>query len=239
MKRVFIEQFRGWRTQEVVWFAFSISAITGLSIYWNDSVLGIIAATTGMAYTVLAGKGKISCFIFGLINTPIYAYIAFNSGYYGDFSLNVYYFAMMFPGLIAWHKNRSSDHEEGIKRTRLTTKGRVILVILVIAAIIPLSLTLHSLGGSRPLCDSLTNILSIAAMILTVRRAIEEWILWIAVNAIEVFMWYKAWMAGDGPISLLLMWLLFLANGIYLLSLWIRQERRTSQSGTRDPQYDY
>jgi nicotinamide mononucleotide transporter len=72
----------------------------------------------------------------------------------------------------------------------------------------------------------MTNVLSIAAMILTVKRAIEEWVLWIAVNAIEVFMWYRAWCSGSGNISILLMWMLFLVNGIYLLTLWLRIERR-------------
>jgi nicotinamide riboside transporter PnuC len=65
-------------------------------------------------------------------------------------------------------------------------------------------------------------------MVLTVRRAIEEWVLWIAVNAIETVMWYKAYLQGTGPVSILLMWLLFLANGIYLFCLWRRIEKRRS-----------
>ena len=83
---------------------------------------------------------------------------------------------------------------------------------------------LHLINGNRPFCDAVTNILSIAAMLLTVKRAIEEWVLWIVVNAVEVFMWWNAWRAGEGSISVLLMWLLFLANGTYLLSLWMRME---------------
>jgi nicotinamide mononucleotide transporter PnuC len=83
----------------------------------------------------------------------------------------------------------------------------------------------------------LTNVLSIAAMFLTVRRAIEEWVLWIAVDAIEVFMWWRTWQSGEGSISVLLMWLLFLANGIYLFSLWLRVEKnagkKLSQSENR------
>jgi nicotinamide riboside transporter PnuC len=72
-------------------------------------------------------------------------------------------------------------------------------------------------------------------MILTARRAIEQWILWIAVDAIEVFMWYKSWLNGEGHISILLMWLLFLANGIYLLSLWMRIEKRRTLKTTGNP----
>ena len=222
--RFFIEQFRGWRTTEVLWLAFSLSSIIALSIHWGDTAVGMTAAVTGMMYTILAGKGKPSCFLFGLVNTPLYAWIAFNAGYYGDLSLNIYYFIMMFPGLSAWLRHRSSIPETGIVRTRLSNKGRLQLFAVCTIGIFALWSILCLVNGNRPLCDAVTNILSVAAMLLTVRRAIEEWILWIIVNAVEVFMWWKAWCAGEGSISVLLMWLLFLANGIYLLSLWMRME---------------
>lgn len=216
------EQFRGWRATEIAWLAFSVSAILSLSIHWGDTALGMTAAVTGMMYTVLAGKGKLACFIFGLANTPLYAYIAYKAGYYGDLSLNIYYFVMMFPGLVAWRRNQADTSDAGIVRTRLSPKARIRLASACIAGILALWAILHFLHGTRPFCDSVTNVLSIAAMLLTVRRAIEEWILWIAVDAVEVFMWWRAWCAGEGSISVLLMWLLFLANGIYLLSLWMR-----------------
>ena len=229
--RFLIEQFRGWRTTEVLWLAFSISSIIALSVHWGDTAIGMTAAVTGMMYTVLAGKGKPSCFLFGLVNTPLYAWIAFNAGYYGDLSLNIYYFIMMFPGLAAWLRHRSSVAETGIVRTRLSNKGRLQLFAMCIIGILVLWGILYLINGNRPFCDAVTNILSIAAMLLTVRRAIEEWVLWIVVNAVEVFMWWNAWRAGEGSISVLLMWLLFLANGIYLLSLWMRLEHKQNVQG--------
>ena len=230
-RRFLIEQLRGWRTTEVLWLAFSLSSIISLSIYWGDTTMGITAAATGMMYTILAGKGKPSCFLFGLINTPLYAWIAFNAGYYGDLSLNIYYFIMMFPGLAAWLHHRSSIPESGIVRTRLSNKGRLRLFAACAVGILALWGILHLINGNRPFCDAVTNILSIAAMLLTVRRAIEEWVLWIIVNSVEVFMWWKAGCAGEGSISVLLMWLLFLANGIYLLSLWMRMECKQNVQG--------
>lgn len=232
---MFKDQFKGWRRREIAWLCFSLFSITSISVFMGDGIPGIAAATTGMMYTVLAGKGKVSCFLFGLANTPIYAYLAFKSGYYGDFALNVFYFTMMFPGLCTWLGNASPDPEEGITRTRLGTRGRIILAVTCISCIIPLWGALHFLGGSHPLCDSATNILSITAMILTVRRAIEQWILWIAVDVIEVFMWYKAWAGGDGHISILMMWLLFLANGIYLLTLWLGIEGKRLHQTAQNP----
>ena len=224
--KIITEQFRGWRATEIAWLAFSVSSILALSVHWGDTALGMTAAVTGMMYTVLAGKGKLACFVFGLVNAPLYAYMAFEAGYYGDFSMNIYYFAMMVPGLLAWKRNRADDPETGIIRTRLSSKARVRLAIACLGGIAALWAILHLLRGSHPLCDSVTNVLSIAAMLLTVRRAIEEWILWIIVDAVEVFMWWRAWCAGEGAISVLLMWLLFLANGIYLLALWIKAEEK-------------
>ena len=226
IKELFLEQFRAWRPTEVAWLLFCLSSVLGLSLYWQDSALGITAALTGMLYTVLAGKGKIACFIFGLVNTPLYAYISYRNGFYGDFTLNIYYLAMMFPGLLAWCRHQAKTSEEGIVRTRLAPRGRIKLATGCIAGVLALWAVLRLVGGNRPFCDAITNVLSIAAMLLTVRRSIEEWILWIIVDAVEVLMWAKAYIAGSGTISVLLMWLLFLANGIYLLSLWIRIERK-------------
>ncbi len=191
--------------------------------------MATFASITGLLYTILAGKGKPICFVFGLINTPIYAKFAFDAGYYGDFALNIYYFAMMFPGLYFWLKNQSADKEEGIKRSKLSLKGRAKLFITCAIATIILWKILCLLGGTRPFCDAATNVLSIAAMALTLRRAIEEWILWITVNAIEIVMWYKAYQQGDGAISILVMWILFLANGIYLFYLWQRIEKKKQE----------
>lgn len=222
------EQFQGWRPSEVIWLAASVSAILALSLYWGESVWGLTAAITGMMYTVLAGKGKVACFLFGLINTPIYAGLAFRAGYYGDFTLNVYYFLMMIPGARAWLRHQATQPELGIVRTRLTGRERLKLALGCLGGILATWLILRFAGGSRPFCDAITNILSIAAMILTVRRALEEWILWILVNAVETVMWFAAWRAGAGDISILLMWLLFLVNGVYLLTLWLRAEKQAS-----------
>lgn len=181
------------------------------------------AAVSGMMYTLLAGKGKISCYLFGLVNTPIYAWLSWKQGYYGDMALNVYYFAMMFPGIFAWSRNMGAAPADGIVRTALGMRGRLVWGAGICIAAIVLWSALSALGGARPLCDSLTNVLSVAAMALTVKRCIEQWVLWIAVDAIEIFMWWDVYCSGGESVSVLLMWLLFLVNGIYLFGLWLRR----------------
>lgn len=219
-------EIRGWRVSEVIWLVFCLASVISLSIYWHDSLFGIAAAVTGVLYTVIAGKGKISCYLFGLINAPMYAWLAWQQKYYGDMALNIYYFIMMIPGIICWTKNQAEDQSQGIVKTKLQPLQRIILLGILVASSALLWWILHVFGGNRPLCDSLTNVLSIAAMILTVKRCIEQWWMWIAVDAIEVFMWWKVGAEASGGISMLLMWILFLMNGIYLYALWIRDMKQ-------------
>ena len=140
-------------------------------------------------------------------------------------ALNIYYFLMMFPGIVSWRRHKSRDPSRGIARTRLPPRVALVWAAASAAATLALWLALRLCGGSRPLCDALTNVLSVVAMVLTVRRCAEQWAMWIAVDLIEVFMWFQVWRSDGNSISLLLMWLLFLANGLYLRRVWLRDAR--------------
>ena len=213
-----------------IWATASVLAIAVISLaWWNSgdvlhSSLGLVAAVTGMMYTMLAGRGKIACYVFGLVNAPIYAYLSYRWGYYGDMALNLYYFVMMVPGIVCWRRNRAEASGGEIVRTALSGKERVIWGISLVVSALVLYAILLAVHGNRPFCDSLTNVLSIAAMILTVKRCIEQWVMWITVDAIEMFMW---WHTGETSMAILAMWTLFLVDGIYLFGLWIRASRRT------------
>ena len=77
-------EFSGWRLWEAVYILFCTVAITVISVVLGGDVLGIASAITGTLYTMLAGKGKISCYFFGIFNSAAYGYIAFTQRLYGD-----------------------------------------------------------------------------------------------------------------------------------------------------------
>ena len=209
------------------WFAFSVLAIAAVSLAWWDpsdalhSSLALVAAVTGMAYTMLAGRGLIVCYAFGLVNAPLYAYLSWRWGYYGDMALNLYYFAMMFPGIVCWRRNRCAQDARCIVRTRLSGRARAAWSAAALVGIAALWGILVACGGNRPLCDAVTNVFSVAAIVLTVRRCIEQWVLWLAVDAIEIFMW---WQTGAESMAILAMWALFFVDGCYCFGLWLSDD---------------
>lgn len=80
---------------------------------------------------ILTGKGKISSFWFGTINTILYAIVAWKARYWGEVMLNlIYYVPMNFVGIYMWSKNMNKETEEVIKK-RLSLKKSIIAYFCV------------------------------------------------------------------------------------------------------------
>ena len=57
--------------------------------------MGMISSTTGVICVVCTGKGEAVRLSFGLINSVLYAIIAFEAAYYGETMLNLIYYVPM------------------------------------------------------------------------------------------------------------------------------------------------
>ena len=68
MRQFFKTELNNWKIPEIIWLCSSVFIIISLSIYWNDSIIGIIAAVSGVVYVILTGKGRPSGYIFGVVN---------------------------------------------------------------------------------------------------------------------------------------------------------------------------
>ena len=101
-----------------------------------------------------------SCYLFGLVNTILYAWIAWDARYLGEVMLNVvYYVPMQFAGWFMWKKHRNQETGEVVK-TRLSLKGDLAAAGIAAASIYGYGLILKALGGNLPFTDSLSTCLS-------------------------------------------------------------------------------
>ena len=145
------KETEGWRLWEVLWLFLACAVITGLSIYWKDSAMGIVSATTGVACVVCTGKGKLSAYIFGLINCILYAIISFEAKLYGETMLNaIYYVPMQFYGFYIWSKNINDDTKE-VKKRCMSNKGRVLLFLSIVASTVSYGFVLKEAHPVFPL----------------------------------------------------------------------------------------
>lgn len=217
------KELSGWGKIERVVFPLEILLIIILSVIIGDNKIALVSAVCGISYSILAGKGKISCYLFGLCGTLCYAYLALKNNLFGNLALYaLYYFPMQIVGIFKWKKYLKKDSQEIIK-TKLAGKERVIYMAMSIICSLALYLILISLHDQSPVMDSLTAVLSVVGLILTVKRCIEQWYVWFIVNGLSTIMWINAYLHGSNCFATILMWATYFVLSIYFLITWKRE----------------
>ncbi|NLU39116.1 MAG: nicotinamide mononucleotide transporter [Bacteroidales bacterium] len=219
-------ELSGWKLWEILWISISTLTILILSIYWKERLVGIISAITGVICVVMTGKGKVSSYIFGLVNTVLYAYIAYGAKYYGEVMLNLLYFVPMnVVGWVMWNKHINEETKE-VEKKKMKGKWRIFVLAISAIGVLVYGLFLKRMGGNLPYTDSLTAVLSIVAQILCVKRFMEQWALWIIIDIVTVIMWIMAFFNGGESVATLIMWNVYLLNAVFMFIKWNRESRR-------------
>lgn len=216
-------EFSGWGKYERFLFPAVILLIVLISVSVKDSKIALISAVCGISYTILAGKGKISCYLFGLCGTLLYTYLSFKNALFGNMLLyGLYYFPMEIVGIFKW-KNKLKKTSQEIIKTQLSVKERVFYLAAAILLSIIATFILKGTSDASPCIDAITVVLSVFGMLLTVKRCIEQWYVWFAVNALSVWLWVNAYIHGSNCFATILMWFVYLILSIYFLYTWKKE----------------
>ena len=223
LKNFIIAELSGWKIYEIIFLLVIYALALYNAIALKDNIFAVIAAICGASATAAAGKGKISTYLFGIISTLCYAYIAFKSAVYGNFLLNLcYYFPMQFIGIFAWKRHMKSDKQEIVK-TKLSKKEFIVIALLLFFSCIGFSRILVYFNDVHPYIDSITTIGSIFGVFLTVRRCFEQWYLWLVVNALTLYMWINIVLNGQKAYSTVIQWSAYFIIGIYFMFVWRKE----------------
>ena len=216
--------FKDWNLFEKSWLIIFTLINVAVLFYSKEGILGFTASVTGMLSVILVAKGKISNYYFGIINVVIYGFISYNSKYYGEAMLNILYFLpMQIIGFMMWRRNNVNiDESKEVKAERMTAKEIILWSVLSGIAVIVYGIILKKLNNTLPMADSFTTVLSVTAMILMVKRYIEQWIVWIMIDIVAIYMWL--FIKSDYNITI--MWTAYLVNAVYGLYNWAKLYRR-------------
>ena len=216
-------EFKGWKRAEAVCLFCVIVFILASSFLLKDRPVAVVSAICGILYTIIAGKGKISCYFFGLCGSGCYSWLAFHNALWGNLVLYLfYYIPMQLLGIFKWKKHLNTDTQE-IFKTKLENSERKKLMLFCILFSVVGAFLLHALGDKNPIIDSITTIFSIAGMYLTVRRAIEQWVVWMIVNGLSFVMWLELICKGERAYATLVMWGVYFILAVYFYREWKKE----------------
>ena len=116
LKNFLIKEFKGWSKFETIFLPVILICVLFVSLYMKDSLIATISALCGISYTILAGKGKISCYFIGMVGTLCYSFLSWKNLLFGNLILYLgYYFPMEIVGVFAWKKHLKQDKQEKVE----------------------------------------------------------------------------------------------------------------------------
>lgn len=201
---------------------FSVDNTAFIWLGYEISWLELVGTIFNLAAVILAARKNIWTWPIGIIGVILFGFLFYQIRLYADMAEQLYYLITGFTGWYLWSKVRD---EKEIPVTRLSTQqlgawiiGILITGLCVGAATARIHLWLPHMfpePADLPYLDSITTMTAFAAQFLMMRRKLENWHLWIALDICAVGLyWYK------GVPFVALLYFLFLINAIYGLKKW-------------------
>lgn len=151
----------------------------------------IIGALIGLLYLYLEYKANKWLWPIGVVMPMVYIWIFFQSKFYADMGVNIYYFFASIYGWIYWTRHRKKEDKElPVTHTPKRHLLPLTVVGVVLFAVIAFILTRYT-DSPVPYGDSFTTALSILGMWLLARKHVEQWLFWFMVNVVSsgLYLW--------------------------------------------------
>lgn len=192
----------------------------------------------GTVFTIwcvwLTAKAKVLSWPVGIIGCVLYFALFYQIQLYSDLFEQSYFLVTGFIGWWAWtHPRRKADAtaDNRLKIGRNSARENWAYVGVIAAGTAVLTYVTVNLSvwlpayfpepASFPFLDAFTTAMSFTAQWLLTRKKLESWLLWIAVDAIGVWLY---WAKGVKFISLEYALFFFIASvGLYR---WVREHRQ-------------
>lgn len=150
---------------------------------WNR--LELAAVVSSLLYTILFSYGIIWCWFFATLSALFFGLLCFQKKIYAELILQLFYLAMAVYGFINW-----GDSLQTKPPLALSVHGLIIAANLLLIG--SSGLILKKFSDSRlPFLDSFTTISSISATLLMVNFYEENWLYFIVINTVSIFLYYK------------------------------------------------
>jgi nicotinamide mononucleotide transporter len=163
-----------------------VNALCGWLVAHGTSCLELVAVAFGIAGVYLSVRERIANWPIGIVNVSLYAVLFLTQKLYANAGLQVVYLALSVYGWRQWLVGRDRGAALVVRRTGRALAMRLVgATILIWIALLGLT---RLAGGAMPVLDAGTSAVSLVAEWMLARKLVENWAVWIAVDAVYVAM---------------------------------------------------
>lgn len=150
--------------------------------------LETIAVVLGISYLLLAMRENSLCWYCAFISTAFYIWIFGDVSLYMESALNAYYMVMAVYGWYQWQRGGSSSMGIQLGYWELNNHLVAIGLVMVLSLISGYFLSQNT-DARMPYIDSFTTRGSVITTYMVARKVIENWIYWIVIDSISIFLY--------------------------------------------------
>lgn len=169
-------------------------------------MIELFASSLTLLCVWLTTKKNLLSWPIGIIATILYSLIFFNVKLYADFFLQIIFFIQSLYGWFNWSTNKQSNSKVVIQELNKIEIFKYFILFIVGWYSLFKFLTIYT-EASIPFIDSQLAVLCIIANWLLSKRIIQNWIIWIYVDFIYIFLYYYKE--------------LYISSGLYLILLFL------------------
>lgn len=216
------------------WAVWSISVlviVVSFFIFDRVGYLSMLASLIGITGVMLCGKGNPIGQILIIIFACLYGYISFQSALYGEM---ITYVGMSAPmallSLISWLKNPYKGKKTEVKVNTLSKKEIPIAAFLTFAVTFAFFFILRAFNTAQLLVSTISVATSFIAVYLTFRRSPYYAAAYAANDVVLIILWTLTTLEDISRLSVLICFVVFLANDLYAFLNWRRMEKRQKEN---------
>lgn len=211
----------------VLWIASVTAIIVSFLIFDRENFLTLIASLIGVTSLIFCAKGNPFGQILIIFFSVFYGIISFTFAYYGEM---ITYLGMTAPmaviSLVSWLKNPYNDNKSEVKVNMLKLSDIIIMIVLTAVVTLIFYYILDMLHTSNMIVSTISVTTSFIAVYLTFRRSPFYAIGYALNDIVLVIMWTLASFADISYISVVVCFVIFLANDIYGFISWNKMQKR-------------
>ncbi len=146
-------------------------------------ILGVIFSILYLFFSI---RQNIFLWPLGITSALLYMVVFYQSKFYADMGLNGYYVLISIYGWFLWRRG-SGDGGSELPVSRLGKRSALVLLVITAAAFVCIGMILNRYTDSPvPYWDAFTTAVSFTATWMLARKILENWILWIIVDAVSM-----------------------------------------------------
>jgi len=149
--------------------------------------LDIITTILGLIYIYLEYRASIALWIVGIVMPALDIYLYWSHGLYADSGMAVYYTIAAIYGYAVWKfgKKRGQAEKEELPITHFKPSFILPTAVCFLVAWAAIYYILITWTNSNvPITDSFINALSFVGLWALARKYLEQWLVWIVVDAL-------------------------------------------------------